>query len=325
MNHLIIIIVLLHGAGCLLSLYLSITSVLQFRPAALPLMLLVPVFGPAAVLFLGFSVRKHSQKSDAEDPGRPSETEIYRTLNMDGESLNDGLSMEKDMIMNLTGSNRNLAMDIAKENVVPLEDALAISTSQVRRKIMMDVLNSDTDQFYELLEQARLNDDVEVVHYATTAMSELNKKYDLALDKLRTAVDTAPKDLQVLAEYCSQLQQYMELGLAKGVMLNLRRSECILMLKRLCNFQPTYENYCALARQQMLHGEISAADETLQEAEIRWPDSETVWLLRLEYYARQGDGQTVQAMASNVWNSDMYLSANVKEKLAFWLKKGSRV
>ena len=40
---------------------------------------------------------------------------------------------------------------------------------------MMDILYDDVGEYVEVLKNARMNDDTEVVHYATTAMVELQK------------------------------------------------------------------------------------------------------------------------------------------------------
>lgn len=54
----------------------------------------------------------------------------------------------------------------------------------VRRELIMDVLNDDPEEYMDLLKQARMNEDVEVVHYAITAMVELSKEYDFCLQKM---------------------------------------------------------------------------------------------------------------------------------------------
>ncbi len=51
-----------------------------------------------------------------------------------------------------------------------------------RRELIMNVLNDNRGNM-ELLKQARMNEDVEVVHYAITAMVELSKEYDYRLQK----------------------------------------------------------------------------------------------------------------------------------------------
>jgi hypothetical protein len=37
---------------------------------------------------------------------------------------------------------------------------------------MLDIMREDPAEFIQLLQQARLNDDIEVTHYASTAMME---------------------------------------------------------------------------------------------------------------------------------------------------------
>lgn len=64
---------------------------------------------------------------------------------------------------------------------VPLEEALLLDSAEQRRKLILSVLTDDPVQYYDLLEQARLNDDSEVVHYAATAMAQISKQADAAL------------------------------------------------------------------------------------------------------------------------------------------------
>lgn len=77
------------------------------------------------------------------------------------------------------------AMEENDRDVVPLEEALLLNDSSRRRELIMNVLNDNPGEYVELLKQARMNEDVEVVHYAITAMVELFKEYDYRLQKLR--------------------------------------------------------------------------------------------------------------------------------------------
>ena len=69
-------------------------------------------------------------------------------------------------------------------NIVPLEEALIVNEPELRRELIMNVLNDNPEEYVELLKQARMNEDVEVVHYAITAMVELSKEYDSKLQEL---------------------------------------------------------------------------------------------------------------------------------------------
>jgi len=58
----------------------------------------------------------------------------------------------------------------------------------------MNVLNDNPGEYVELLKQARMNEDVEVVHYAITAMVELSKEYDYRLQKIEKKYMNDPDD-----------------------------------------------------------------------------------------------------------------------------------
>lgn len=313
---------LIHASACLLLLLLTIVKLLPIPYAAYPMMVLVPLFGPLALLLFGIHLRRKSAEASVDISRFQLENEIYRSMGMDT-VRSDIVPLEEAIFLNPADTRRNLMLDMMKESVVPLEEALTISNSQVRRKLMLDVLNSDTAKYYALLEQARLNDDVEVVHYAVTAMSELNKKYDLMIAEFTKALDADPEDVEILGRYCSCLKQYLALGLADGAILDLRQRACIAAYQKLCEKQPLERYFCDLARQQMLANNFAAAEQTLQTLDTQFPDSEDIRLLRLEYFARRGDGETVQRMAFSVWTGEMYLSQKAKETLAFWLNKGS--
>ena len=173
----VMLLLLLHICGCILVFLLAASRVLPVRMSMFPMVVLVPVFGSICAILLGIHKRRNGASADVQVDRFQVENSIYRSMGMMGEDENQPVvSLEEAMILNSTDTRRNLMIDLLKENVVPLEEALNISSSDVRRKLMMDILTNDSSTFYALLEQARLNDDVEVVHYATTAMSELGKK-----------------------------------------------------------------------------------------------------------------------------------------------------
>ena len=101
-------------------------------------------------------------------------------------------------------------------STVPLEEALLLDSAEQRRKLILSVLTDDPVQYYDLLEQARLNDDSEVVHYAATAMAQISKQADTALQRHAARFAADPKDPAVLAEYAAALEASLALGLAQG-------------------------------------------------------------------------------------------------------------
>lgn len=88
---------------------------------------------------------------------------------------------------------------------------------------------------------------------------------------------------------------------------------------------PSPVNYSDLVGQQLLVSDFSAADASLQEMEQRWPDNENTWLLRLQYYARSGDGNAIAQLVQDAVNSEIYFSPKAREQLQFWSGKEANV
>lgn len=168
-------------------------------------------------------------------------------------------------------------------STVPLEEALLLDSAEQRRKLILSVLTDDPVQYYDLLEQARLNDDSEVVHYAATAMAQISKQADAALQRHAARFAADPKDPAVLAEYAAALEASLALGLAQGRAAQLQRQQLERLLKMQLADQPKEEQYglgCRLAKVQLELAEYAAAEQTLAELTARWPVRETPWLLR---------------------------------------------
>lgn len=124
--------------------------------ALLPFMLLVPLWGPLCVLLLHVRTLIRAGEHTAPD---------LEQMRVDDEERRSILVEER--------------ADFA--NTVPLEEALIVNDSSQRRSLVMSILNDNPSHYIDVLSQARLNEDVEVVHYAATAMAQIRAKEDLAL------------------------------------------------------------------------------------------------------------------------------------------------
>lgn len=206
-------------------------------------------------------------------------------------------------------------------STVPLEEALLLDSAEQRRKLILSVLTDDPVQYYDLLEQARLNDDSEVVHYAATAMAQISKQADAALQRHATRFAADPKDPAVLAEYAAALEASLALGLAQGRAAQLQRQQLERLLKMQLADQPKEEQYglgCRLAKVQLELAEYAAAEQTLAELTARWPVRETPWLLRLRSAAARKDGAELARWLAEMERAQVYLSAAGRQEVDFW-------
>lgn len=157
------LLIAVHVMICVLMCVLPRFGVLRVEGRLLPFMLLVPLWGPLCVLLL--HVRTLIRAGEHTAPG-------LEQMRVDDEERRSILVEERT--------------DFA--NTVPLEEALIVNGPSHRRSLVMSILNDNPSRYIDVLSQARLNEDVEVVHYAATALAQISAKEDLALQRCATII-----------------------------------------------------------------------------------------------------------------------------------------
>ena len=208
---------------------------------------------------------------------------------------------------------------------VPLEEALILDTAEQRRKLILSVLTEDPVQYYDLLQQARMDDDSEVVHYASTALAQISKEADLKLQQQEQRYAAAPGDAKVLEEYCDYLESYLDGGFVQGKAAEIQRHQLEQLLKKRLDAlgRRSYTLECKLAAAQLALAEYDRAEATLDALTARWPQRETPWLLHLRMAAALRDGAAIQKTLHDIEEKEVYLSAKGRETVRFWQGKNA--
>ena len=284
---------LLHGGVCLWVLWKRRKKVGR---GCWPVVLLVPLWGPLSVLWAAGRTPKRQGERPGMEKLRVNE-ELHQSILVEGRDTAAG--------------------------TVPLEEALIVDSAEQRRKLILSVLTDEPVQYYDLLQQARMNEDSEVVHYAATAMAQISKQADLALQQYERQYQAAPQDSAVLAEYSAYLEEYLASGLAQGRAAELQRRKLEQLLQQQQTRKRNYLLGCRLVSVQLQLEEYDAAELTLAELVRRWPVRETPWLLRLRSAAARRDGAAVREILRQMERNHVYLSAAGRREVDFWRKGGT--
>ena len=291
-----LVLLAVHLAVCGGLWLLARTRALEVEGYFIPVMLLVPLWGPLCVLLLHTSNR------------------------LTGGCLREQ-TLEKLRINDEIYKNILVVGNEDEDTVVPLEEALLVDSPVQKRKLILSVLTDDPAGYYDLLQQ---DNDSEVVHYASTALSQITKEADLKLQKLEQRYAAAPDDAAVLEEYCDYLEGYLKDGFVQGRAAEIQRHQLEQLLKkrmeslggrRSCTLE------CRLADVQLSLAEYDRAEKTLEDLTARWPQRETPWVLRLQLAAALRDGAAIQKTLRQIEEKEVYLSAKGREIVRFWQGK----
>lgn len=293
------ILVIIHLILCLIAYLLMKAGALRSTTMIMPPLVFVPVFGFVCLAVLEWETRVHpdTDKEVGIEKLKIND-EIYRSILMEE--------------------------DPAKDLMVPLNEALLINDERTRRELIMDILYHDTGEFVEVLQKAKYNDDVEVVHYATTAMVELQKDYEQELIRRRNAWDERRESDGRLFAYADVLEKYIDSGLLEGNIKRSRQEEYCELLKVMIDRD---EKQLGTVRMEPLKKITDCLMELGRSVEAEtfadricslWPDSEDGYILRLRLGVNNRDIKMIRAAISQIEEKHIYLSADARKTVEFW-------
>lgn len=286
------VLLLIHALVCLVLWTLMKLGLLPVRGHMLAVMALVPLWGPLLVLLL--IARSAVFGADLKDA----------TL----ESLRINDELRRSILVH----DRE-----ADAGVIPLEEALIVNDPADRRRLMLSMLTEEPDAYLAQLQAAKLNDDVEVAHYAATAVAQISKESDLKLQQLERAFKTDPSSHNLDA-YCDFLGAYLDSGLAEGRVAQIQRQQYARLLARRCEREDGLALRIRYATALADAGVIDKAEDVASQLVIDAPDEQDVWTLCLRLAVIRRDGQAVQRVIDAIDKQHVYLSAANREELAFW-------
>ena len=286
------VLLLIHALVCLVLWTLMKLGLLPVRGHMLAVIVLVPLWGPLLVVLL-------SVRGTAFGEGLK-------------ESALESLRFNDDLHRSILVHERD-----ADAGVIPLEEALIVNDPAERRRLMLSMLTEEPDAYLAQLQAAKLNDDVEVAHYAATAVAQISKESDLKLQQLERAFKTDPS-AQNLNEYCDFLGEYLGSGMAEGRVAQIQRQQYARLLARRCQREDTLELRIRYATALADVGQIDEAQAVTDQLVLDVPEEQEVWMLCLRLAVMRRDGDEVHRVIDAIDKQHVYLSAANREELAFW-------
>ena len=285
------VLLLIRMLVCLVLSTLVKLGMLPVRGHMLPAMVLVPLWGPLLLVLC-------------------ARGEAF------GDALEDG-TLESLRLNDEIRRGMQVQVREGDAGVVPLEEALIVNDPSDRRRLMLSMLTEDPDAYLAQLQAAKLNDDVEVAHYAATAVAQISKESDLKLQQLERAFKTDPST-ENLDAYCDYLGEYLASGLAEGRVEQIQRQQYARLLARRCDREDGAALRIRYATALADAGELDEAEAVIAQLAAEVPDDQEAWMLCLRLAVTRRDGEAVQQVIDAIDKQHVYLSADNREKLAFW-------
>lgn len=335
MNTSLICFLILHILVCLLCGGLIRRGILKCAYIDVFILAMIPVFGLAALLLHSRSCRNaQRQARELELAQLQIEGQEQRSVVVaDNAGTDSVVPLSEAFAVNDTHTQRQMMKealfdldpqiqideDAMQEKVVPLQEALLINDSHTRRELIMDVLYTDPSGFIPQLSQARQNGDSEVVHYAVTAMVEVQKEFDLQFQAISKEMEANPDDERLLRKYQRFLEQYLSSGLLEGSRRDAQLREYVQVLeKRLSKNDQNLSLWIKKADADMRLKNLEQLRADAETMIAFRPENEQGYLYLMKYHALRKDAQGVRQTIRLMDQRKVYLSPEARAEVAFW-------
>lgn len=289
----------LHCAICGLIIILQKRRIIETTDLIVPIVAMIPIWG-----LLAFILRELFFDEKKQDANK--------------------LSIHKKNQLEMKFRQIEIEKDESNNATVPLEEAIQINDAKTRRTLMLEVLHSKPSEYLWMLQRASISNDVEITHYATTTIMEIQSDYEKKLHEYDNRIEQEPDNKELILEYIELFANYIESGLLSGnVLLILRKQLDELLHKIPYSIDKNKRIYYLAIDNNLELKQFKKAGELLKEARYRWPGDEKVYMLYVSYFWHLGEGQEIQKLLRYIKDNNIYLSGEGKTWYQFWYKGGA--
>lgn len=323
---------ILHILLVIALIVLRVLRITKYHVVSLCIAVLLPVWGPIILIMDEAVKRQQDRKAQEIEVARMHVEEIMKNVYVDeqdaeivplGEALvmNDNAyrqEMMRDILYDVNSSIISDNDDVF-ENVVPLTEALVFNDAATRRVLVKDVLYTNPSDYVAQLEEAKGNDDTEVVHYAVTALVELQKDFDLKFQNIFRRKEENPEDKYINKEYERLLERYISSGLleGEGLITQLKNYRDVL-LAEIDNGERNWTLQCKLADTDLKLKDKDNLAKDIEEMTKLWPDRDSTYLYRIRYAIICRNYNEIRDIVKELYQRETYMSSELRSAIQFW-------
>lgn len=207
-------------------------------------------------------------------------------------------------------------------NYVPVEEALLLNNSSVKRQLIMDTVKEDAYDYISFLKMAMADHDMETSHYAASIVLETNRNLQNIIQGTAVAYENDKEDVEALENYTEVVGKYYKSGLIDAASEIRYGNIYSQLLQEHLNLKRYSENIFI----EKIETDIKLGNfgEVLSDIELfrkKYPESENPYLLLLKYHYKQRNYEGIQGLIEDMDERHINFSRKGQEIINFWMNQ----
>lgn len=224
----------------------------------------------------------------------------------------------EDVIFSKERVKTNAKADEERErNLVPLEEALAVSDKKNLRMLMLNVIRGDLQDSLESISLALNSEDSETSHYAASVLRDELNDFRVKVQKIYTEIkEEKPEQTdseEMLIDYMNRIlcqKVFTEIEQAKFVNIMVEATESIYQKNAPRMLPQRYEAVCLRLIEQK---QFEQADLWCERLAKQFPDELVAYTCRLKLYFEENDRDHFFLVMDQLKKSDIIIDNETLE------------
>lgn len=224
----------------------------------------------------------------------------------------------EDVIFSKERVKTNAKADEERErNLVPLEEALAVSDKKNLRMLMLNVIRGDLQDSLESISLALNSEDSETSHYAASVLRDELNDFRVKVQKIYTDIkEEKPEQTdseEMLIDYMNRIlcqKVFTEIEQAKFVNIMVEAAESIYQKNASRMLPQRYEAVCLRLIEQ---NQFEQADLWCERLVKQFPDELVAYTCRLKLYFKENDRDRFFLVMDQLKKSDIIIDNETLE------------
>jgi len=216
-------------------------------------------------------------------------------------------------------------IEIEKEvNYIPVEEALLLNSSSVKRKLIMDTAKEEAYEYISFLKLAMSDSDMETSHYAASIVMEINRKLQTLIQKAAADYERNNTDAKSMFDYVDIVGKYYKSGLLDEG----NENRYGLLYSRLIEELMNLEYYTEALFKDKIETDIKLKEyinlmNWIEGYHNKYPESETPFLLRMKYYYITNNANGINQVLRSIETSHVNLTREGNEIIKYWTQESA--
>ncbi len=207
----------------------------------------------------------------------------------------------------------------SERNMVPLEEAIAITDTEGLRKLMINIVRGDISKTLSAISLALNSEDTETAHYAASVLQDELNEFRMTVQRQYKYITTEEENRLL---YAGMLVDYMNKFLEQKVLTDIEQQSYVKMMDEVCDMIYHEEKerlgstqYEAISLRLMEVEDYENCEKWCRRAIYEYPNTLSSYTCQLKLYFNSGQKERFFAVVEELKQSAIVIDSETLELL----------